>query len=672
MVRRTVLGAKGIRDQFSWGSSYRELVREGRAEDYITSTWGSHDNRETPIESPYQQLLGVDSDRQARIQELAAENIRIESGIPFVPAYFKAYETKMKTHEHLQELLERRPGQEPGESWKSALAAVGQWLEVYSRYEDLLNKTMIEGFEAKQHALILKKHLAKLRPRDFVRGDYRRDGIKILLPMLDYDKDTNQVIREEVEQTYRSYPELVAAFHDAQKEFQDTFGLREHPAALAWEQLKEFGKSEVGFFLMLSIPFRAIRGAARWTGGTLSWFKSLLIASGQVQQSIEAQAYGRRRLELLHRVLTTRRDDMRYPLLPEETELLTKIESALIDPKLAPRSDAIRKEEAKELRAESWVYGGKDLGKIRIKNTPSTSRYNNRDHALLMEEDERISYFARVRHWITNHKKVMALGIFTTGFGGLLLSQINNITLVINDHPIVTYSQAYLSDSINLLMLKYMNANTVTRKEGRESYRAWHLENPSLWNLLDSHLGRYRERYRRDPTYNFLEDAEFKKELSVLIEKLLDARQEYGSAALFGAGSEYLLKVAYPNYIINEMRDVIKLRYPKEQVEVDILLDHFIENDFAFDAKFLKDYMPGVSEELYYDLRYFFDVSYKDAIEHFKNFGVLFTSRGDAYRSWARASNEFIQKLKETEGERVTRSLEDYPQTDTTRAIQPE
>jgi hypothetical protein len=150
ILRQAKLLFKGIRDRASWGVPHRDLILAGNAQEFLGAVWESHDNRNFEIESPYQNLRGVDADRQAQIQQLAAENNN-----PLVTSYFRAYErTERATGPTLDSLWNRKPDKDGDADWIKAVTTLEEWVEVYTEYEDLLNKTVTEGFEAQRHALV--------------------------------------------------------------------------------------------------------------------------------------------------------------------------------------------------------------------------------------------------------------------------------------------------------------------------------------------------------------------------------------------------------------------------------------------------------------------------------------------------------------------------------------
>ncbi len=669
LVKRSALVLKGLRDRVSWGRPGMSEIRSGDFDSYLKRIDQSHTNRGQVIPSVYGPIQGFDPDRSARIQQMSADNRN-----SITPSYFKSFEPEAKrTFETLESIWYRARNQEPNADWKESMSRIEEWLKSYTEYQDILNTTIIEGFEARLQAEVLLNLLQGKSAQDFQSDEIIRDGVKIDLPTLTWDAASHQAIKGVRKVSFRTYPELTSSYMEAVKEFGETFGLPSNPAQLIEARrasLKKIPWTQMlnPLFWIFSLPYRMINDVVGVSVDSFTWLKSKLIAMGQIQGVVDAQAYRRRRLELAHKVITNRRDFQGFPLIAEEEVLLKKLEAGLLDPALAPRSDAVRREQAMEMRAEAWAFYGKRSSLAKFGNSNSTGgslipgnsgaivpvvapSSVNKDRGLPeLESNEQLSYVARVKQMFDRHKKLLALGAVTTSLTGVILLQLNNVVAPITENPSINYGQAMISDHVNLMVAKYFDTdgsgNSVIRKQVKISGKVWDIENPAIYAIIDSHLSRYREKYRMDPDYNFLADPAFQKDQAQVIDKLLQVRRNYGVSALFASGSEYLLKVAYQKAAIEEMREAFKVQYPTEHARIDVAFNIVAANKYQSIANLDLVAIKSSAPELYLDLRYFFEKKLPEAAQQVKIYGVMFTVKGDAYQSFGRAPKEFKDQVR--------------------------
>jgi hypothetical protein len=694
LVKRGSLALKGIRDRFAWGRTGMSEIKRGDFDSYLAIIDQSHSSRGQPIPSVYGPLQGFDADRSARIQQLSAENRN-----SITPSYFKLnYEADgRKRFDTLENIWYRGKDEVPSTDWKESLARIEGWLKSYSDYQDTLNTTIVQGFEARIQAEALLTLLEGKRAEDFQTTEIIRDGLSFDLPILEWNAATKQVVKSTRKVSFRTYPELTSSYLDAAKLFGETFGLPASPAELVAARrasLKKIAWTQMlnPFFWVFSLPYRMVNDVVGVSTDSFTWLKSKFVAMGVIQGVVDAQAYRRRRLELAHKVISNRRDFQGFPLNAEEEVLLKKLESSLLDPALAPRADAIQREQAKEMRAETLAFYGKrsnlaklssspaGIGASLITSNPTTtaapqSRLRDRFKPEL-ETNEQLSYFSRIRAMFDRHKKLLVLGAVTSTLTGVIMLQLNNVVAPLTENPTLNYGQAYVSDQMNLLVAKYFDTagsgNSVIRKQVKNSSKTWDIENPALWTILDAHLSRYRERSRMDKTYNFLADPEFQKDQALVIDKLLKVRKDYAVSALFSSGSEYLLKIGYQKAAIEEMRASYKVQYPEESSKIDVAFNLIATNRYQTVTNLDLKSIRGSSPELYFDLRYFFEKKLPEAVAQVRNFGVMFTSAGDAYQSFGRAPKTYRDEIIAAEKKATEEILEQAaPKVTATKEAKP-
>ncbi len=604
-------------------------------------------------------LKGYNERREARLQRLSTHN-----GNSHVLSWYKAFEEPEKaTYKTIAEVWYKKRGTESTEDHLFAIENIKLWVSDYKNLSTDITNITSRGFEAYERNTLLAKALKKYKSKYFAKPKVRKDGVSITLPYSRIESATGKISTEYRDVKFYRYDELVSAREDSRAEYESVFGILTSPVEivrLKWSSKKPFnwGDKDHKIHLVLT-PARlalhfvgsGLKGVKAIGGlavGTTKWIASIAFrGDGQIQQRLIKQARDRRRLEMALHALLSRADRSEVELTLSEEELVKKINLALIEPGLAPTSNAIKNVQNEELSAERSLMYGINTEKQTETELPRLQRFSD-----VSKADKLMSVRGQLMGKVM--QKFKKFGPSTLIIGAIATTSAANMGKIKEwamDRTEVSVPITLMSDYVFQQRVKYLGYDGVLRSDSKASIRKYTLETSTMLGAVQKGTENFRQNFRENPENNFLQDPEFVKASDEIILNMLSNRESRGLSAELNYVIKRTHEFGYPTRTVTQLFLSLSKQYPdyaesiaqiKSQLVLDIKTNGVSKVDMAEYSKDIGPVSVKLPELLKRDLAYVFSFGYSKAYKHYALTGSLMNAQGSIYAQFAQAPEGFV------------------------------
>ncbi len=541
----------------------KEQYNKNNIKEFKDMVWTSHDNSKIKLgEEP---MKGFNILR-ARTSAWLGDKNRIK----FIPSYYQFNDEEdvfgiIYSIIHEKSLKDHKKI----ENLKEAMSGATSWIKKYNGYKERLFTKIDEGFTAKLHEKTLEKYYEEIESPSFSNFDGTKT-YKVNMPFV----EDNKIIYKEIE--YGDHLALKAALKDASKSRKVIF---------TRNILEE-------------------------------WFYK-----SEVYNEIISQALLYRKLNFLKYAIKEINPSKRSI---EQKNLLIKIESALKNSKILPRSDAVAAVQRRELRSElkTLLRSRKSQREIR-----SSVKYKLAKDVISITENE------------VNNKLNLRI-VFTAAVSSAVIGLLGLLLLPVEGTPYLKYSQGVLVDSYNDIILSIFGL-TPQMVVCAKASRKFTFEQFCVAEFLLKHTSSYVHKARMDKDYIYTKDPEYREKVQYLLNELLKVRDEWGYAEHHGEIIEYLSSEGYRHYIDSILIDIVETNHANDK-NLSHLVKSLIDANINKDSKKQNQILATIKEQYGQDIYNAF-LKYTEnidiAIDSFSNHSILPRERADVVK--------FIKELEE-------------------------
>ncbi len=279
------------------------------------------------------------------------------------------------------------------------------------------------------------------------------------------------------------------------------------------------------------------------------------LRKSELYDEIINQAYRYRRIEITRNVLAEIPEEFRNE---EQKALLKELDHLLFDMPMMVRSDALKYvqevERNREIRAFLTFKSSKRKARDRFKYKTVNNFVQSKTREVIRN----------ARTWF------LGFGIFST-----VGTIVNTLTLPYVEDPEWKLKMAYLSNGVANILFD-LTGVSIPLVSCSVAKRKWTVENICFDEMMEGHLLFYRLKHTIDPTYDYLNDKDYKDRRKRLTTKWLDRRDRFAAGEFFQDNHEFLVTEGYRAHVDHVLQELITAQYSSSQ------LDEMVEDLFEY------------------------------------------------------------------------------------------